>query len=117
MTREIVGALLCSCLIGIGLAAQSSSKEHFLFDGKTTNGWRGFKKPGFPEHGWVVEDGWLKKVAAKTGEPHGGGDIITDAVFDNFDLHFEWRVAPGANSGVKYFVTEDRSGPIAHEYQ
>src|SRR5207302_5291235 len=60
---------------------------------------------------------WLKKVAAKTGEPHGGGDIITDAVFDNFDLHFEWRVAPGANSGVKYFVTEDRSGPIAHEYQ
>jgi hypothetical protein len=38
-------------------------------------------------------------------------------VFDDFDLRFEWRVAPGGNSGIKYFVTEDRDGPIAHEYQ
>ena len=47
----------------------------------------------------------------------GGGDIITVDTFDNFDLQFEWKVAVGANSGVKYLVTEDRSGPVAHEYQ
>ena len=47
----------------------------------------------------------------------GGGDIITVDTFDNFDLQFEWKIAPGGNSGVKYFVTEDREGPIAHEYQ
>src|SRR5207248_5086002 len=43
--------------------------------------------------------------------------IITVDTFDNFDLSFEWKIAPGGNSGVKYLVTEDRSGPIAHEYQ
>jgi hypothetical protein len=102
-------------LAGAALAAQSAGRERSLFDGKTTKGWRGFKKPAFPESGWVVQDGWLKHVAAK-GEP-SGGDIITVDTFDNFDLQFEWKVAPGANSGVKYLVTEERSGPIAHEYQ
>jgi hypothetical protein len=102
-------------LAGVSLAGQSGPHERALFDGKTTKGWRGFKKPAFPAHGWRVEDGWLKKDAAK-GEP-SGGDIITVDTFDNFDLQFEWKVAPGGNSGVKYLVTEDRSGPIAHEYQ
>ena len=102
-------------LAGAALTAQSAGHERSLFDGKTTKGWRGFKKPAFPASGWVVQDGWLKHVAAK-GEPTGG-DIITVDTFDNFDLQFEWKVAPGANSGVKYLVTEERSGPIAHEYQ
>ena len=100
---------------GVTLAAQPAPHERSLFDGKTTTGWRGFKKPAFPAGGWKVEDGWLKHVAAK-GEP-SGGDIITVDTFDNFDLTFEWKVALGGNSGVKYLVTEDRSGPIAHEYQ
>ena len=104
-------------LAGVALAAQPAGRERSLFDGKTTTGWRGFKKPAFPERGWTVENGWLKHAAAAKGEAAQGGDIITVDTFDNFDLTFEWRIAPGANSGVKYLVTEDRSGPIAHEYQ
>ena len=42
---------------------------------------------------------------------------MTLDTFSDFDLRFEWRIAPGANSGVKYFVTEERADPIAHEYQ
>ena len=98
------------------LAAQAP-RERALFDGKTTAGWRGFKKPAFPTTGWVVQDGWLVHKASSGQDSQGGGDIITVDTFDNFDLSFEWKVAPGANSGVKYLVTEDRSGPIAHEYQ
>ena len=101
---------------GLVLAAQAP-RERLLFDGKTTTGWRGFKKPAFPTSGWVVEDGWLKHVKSAGQDSHGGGDIITVDTFDNFDLTFEWKIAPGGNSGVKYLVTEDRSGPIAHEYQ
>ena len=101
----------------VTLAAQSSSQERSLFDGKTSKGWRGFKKTAFPDRGWVIEDGWLKHKATSGQDSQGGGDIITIDTFDNFDLSFEWKVAPGANSGVKYLVTEDRSGPIAHEYQ
>ena len=98
------------------LAAQPVARERALFDGKTANGWRSFKKSTFPDHGWIIQDGWLKKLA-KGSNRDGGGDIITVDTFDNFDLQFEWRVVEGANSGVKYLVTEDRNGPVAHEYQ
>jgi hypothetical protein len=109
--------ILTLAVVGCAIVAAQAPRERLLFDGKTTSGWRGFKKPAFPEHGWVVEDGWLKHVKATGQDSHGGGDIVTVDTFDNFDLTFEWRIAPGGNSGVKYFVTEDRSGPIAHEYQ
>src|SRR5882762_1491260 len=115
MRRSIFGVTVL-ILAGAAIAAQSS-RERSLFDGKTTTGWRGFKKAAFPERGWVVENGWLKHNAAKGEDSAGAGDIITIETFDNFDLQFEWRIAPGGNSGVKYLVTEDRSGPIAHEYQ
>src|SRR5438874_192611 len=116
MRRKLVGLALV-VVAGATLAGQAPRKR-LLFDGKTTNGWRGFKKPAFPDHGWVVENGWLKHVATPKGG-QGGGDIITVDAFDNFDLQFEWRVALGANSGVKYLVSEDRGGgsAVAHEYQ
>ena len=82
-----------------------------LFDGQTTGGWRGFKKSSFPAQGWRVEDGWLHCLGKS------GGDVITDAEFDDFELQWEWKQAPGGNSGVKYFVTETRNSAIGHEYQ
>jgi hypothetical protein len=115
MRRPLL-ALAGLVLAGGALTAQSAARERALFDGKTTTGWRSFKKSTFPDHGWIVQDGWLKKLA-KGHNPNGGGDIITVDTFDNFDLQFEWKVMEGANSGVKYLVTEDRSGPVAHEYQ
>src|SRR4051794_38607872 len=116
MRRQLVGVLL-ALAAGASLAGQGPPARA-LFDGTSPAGWRGFKKPAFPDRGWTVADGWLKHL--KTGEGgQGGGDIITVDVFDNFDLSFEWKVAPGANSGVKYLVTEDRRGAsaVAHEYQ
>ena len=115
MRRPLL-ALVVLVVAGVTLTAQSSARERALFDGKTTNGWRSFKKSTFPDHGWIVQDGWLKKLA-KGNNRDGGGDIITVDTFDNFDLQFEWKAVEGANSGVKYLVTEDRNGPIAHEYQ
>lgn len=115
MRRQLVG-LVVVVLAGATLAGQPSP-DRPLFDGTTTDGWRGFKKAAFPDHGWAIADGWLKHLATAAQKLDGGGDIITIEAFDNFDLSFEWIVAPGANSGVKYLVSEDRSGPIAHEYQ
>jgi hypothetical protein len=116
MSNPLSPALLL-ILAAVTLGGPAASAERPLFDGKTTTGWRGFKKPAFPDKGWAVENSWLKHMAAKGAVSEGGGDIITIDTFDNFDLQFDWRIAPGGNSGVKYLVTEDRSGPIAHEYQ
>jgi hypothetical protein len=98
-------------------AAQRAEGWKLLFDGTSSKGWRGFKKPAFPESGWVIKDGWLTHPASTGQDSRGGGDIITVDTYNDFDLYVEWKVAPGANSGVKYLVTEQRSGPIAHEYQ
>src|SRR5262249_31872264 len=40
---------------------RSERREQFrpLFDGKTTNGWRGYKKDAFPAQGWEIVDGAL----------------------------------------------------------
>lgn len=95
-------------------AAERSAGWTLLFDGKTTAGWRGFRKPDFPAQGWVVEDGLLKSLGQK------GGDIITTSSYDDFEFSWEWKLSPQGNSGIKYFVDEQRGndgGAIGHEYQ
>ena len=83
-----------------------------LFDGKTTAGWRSYGKPEFPQRGWVVEDGCLHLRPRSKG-----GDIITTATFENFEFEWEWKLAPKANNGIKYLVTELRPDAPGHEYQ
>jgi hypothetical protein len=92
--------------------AEKAAGWKLLFDGKTTTGWRNFKKQTFPDKGWVVEDGCLKHVANG-----GGGHIITTGQFDDFELQWEWRIPPRGNNGLKYFITEEGAGAIGHEYQ
>ncbi len=76
-----------------------------LFDGKTTAGWQSARKLGsFPDHGWSVEDGVLSVNKGDGGESRNGGDIITDRKYRNFILKADFKLTPGANSGIKYFV-------------
>jgi hypothetical protein len=83
-----------------------------LFDGESMDHFRGFLKDGMPEKGWVIRDGCIVHEAGG-----GGGDIITRDRFEEFEFMWEWKVAPGANSGVKYFILEERKRTIGHEYQ
>ena len=80
-------------------------------------GWRGYNKPDATETRWRVEDGLLTLPSNGAGDTHGARDLITDATFEQFDLRWEWKIALGGNSGVKYFVLEDRPDAIGHEYQ
>lgn len=78
-----------------------------LFDGKTTNGWRGARLSTFPQKGWLVENGILKVLAGNGEEAANGGDIVTTRTYRNFILKVDFKITPGANSGVKYFVDPD----------
>jgi hypothetical protein len=100
----------CACM------SKCSRKEAFgpwkqLFDGKTTQGWHSFKTQTFPTKGWVVQDGWLHCLGQH------GGDILSDGEFDQFEVEWDWKLDPGGNSGLKYFVLETRSSALGHEYQ
>ena len=75
-----------------------------LWDGKTTEGWRGAKLKEFPADGWAIEDGILKVKKGDGGESTNGGDIVTVKKYRNFELKVDFKITPGANSGIKYFV-------------
>ncbi len=78
-----------------------------LWDGKTTEGWRGAKLDGFPEKGWSIDNGILKVLKSDGGESANGGDIVTTRPYKNFILKVSFKITQGANSGIKYFVDTD----------
>jgi hypothetical protein len=92
-----------------------------LWDGKSSAGWRAAKAPGFPQQGWMINDGVLTIQASGGGEAEEYGDIITADQFSNFELKLEFKISEGANSGIKYFVDPElnkgRGSAIGLEYQ
>jgi Domain of Unknown Function (DUF1080) len=80
-------------------AAERAAGWRLLFDGRTTDGWRGFKLNSMPD-GWKVVDGALTRAAA-------AGDILTTQKFKNFELTLEWKISEGGNSGIFYRGSED----------
>jgi hypothetical protein len=88
-----------------------------LWDGKTGAGWRSVKSQKFPASGWSMADGALRVEGGGGG---GGGDIATTRDYRNFELSIDFKLTPGANSGIKYFVDAGllRKGEsIGLEYQ
>jgi len=83
-----------------------------LFDGADLHGWRSYRGTDAPSTGWRVENGELRKLPGVKG-----GDLITRDQFTDFELAWEWWIAPQGNNGVKYLVTEDRPSAPGHEYQ
>ena len=91
-------------------AAERAEGWQLLFDGETTDGWRGFRRQDMP--GWMVEEGELRRVG-------GGGDIVTTEQFDDFELKVDWKVQAGGNSGIMFRVSEewDRTWKTGPEMQ
>ncbi|MRH98976.1 DUF1080 domain-containing protein [Kriegella sp. EG-1] len=79
----------------------------FLWDGKTTNGWRGAKLDKFPEKGWVMKDGILTVLSSGGAESRNGGDIVTTSSYSDFEISVDFKMTTGANSGLKYFVDSE----------
>lgn len=78
-----------------------------LFDGETSQGWKSARGESFPEQGWLIEDGTLQVCANGGAESVAGGDIVTVDQYTNFWLSVDFKLTPGANSGIKYFVRPD----------
>lgn len=109
------------CIVGaVHLRARDRKSEplkpgewEVLFSRKTHQ-FRGYKLYDFPKRSWKVEKGELKSLA---GAPQI--DLVSLAMYQDFELELEWRIAPGGDAGVLYRVMEDE-GPTWHsglEYQ
>jgi hypothetical protein len=124
---------IASFLVATALAQESTPSPNtltkqekkegwkLLFDGKSTTGWRGAYKTSFPEKGWEIRDGMLIVQPSSGGEAANGGDIVTVDEYGSFDLKVDFKLTEGANSGIKYFVTEQQpqtpGSAIGLEYQ
>jgi len=120
--RIIVSAFAVGLMVSLSLMSAEPNKLtpeeeqagwKLLFDGKTTKGWRGLGRKEFPE-GWDVVDGCIHH------KPEGGGgDITFDGTYEDFEFSVEWKVAPKANSGIKYRVPETpgKQSAFGPEYQ
>ena len=111
---NIVGSALIAVMC-VGNAGRAEEQGKALFDGKTLNGWT--TASGKPvTRGWTVEDGMLVRA-------NRGGAIYSKEEFGDFDLRFEWKIAPRGNSGVKYRLifykkgVFGRPGWLGCEYQ
>ncbi len=110
--------LVSGCKSKINELTESEKSEgwELLFDGKSLDNWKAYNAEGTGS--WLVENGLL--AATGTGSD-SNGYIITKKQYDNFDLKFEWKIAPEGNSGVMYHVIESERYPTPYltgpEYQ
>jgi hypothetical protein len=104
MLNLLAAAMLASVQDNALTDEEKKDGWKLLFDGTSTQGWRGYKKDKCPD-GWQAVDGALTRVK-------GGGDILTVAQYESFELKIDWRVAPGGNSGIMFHVTETEGAPF-----
>jgi hypothetical protein len=100
---------LVAVIVGSSANEVSAQEKEWvsLFDGKTTNGWHTYGKS---EAGaaWQVDDGALHlNIEGKSQDDRG--DLVTDKEYENYHLKVEWKVAPGANSGIIFNIHEDKA--------
>ena len=78
-----------------------------LFDGKTFNGWHSYGKTTVGK-AWTIEDGAIHLNAAdkKNYQTQGGGDLVTNNAYTNFECRVDWKISKGGNSGILFFVQD-----------
>ncbi len=101
---SIIALASCNNVKKEAASTAASAKAASLFDGKTFKGWHNYNDTGTIKS-WTIEDSAL--VCLGTAKDAHGGDIVTDAEYENFELSWDWKMTPGGNSGVMYHVVEN----------
>ena len=112
MTNDMKKALILLSALALACSApkdntltqaEKADGWQLLFDGESLNGWRSFNAPALQGESWIVENGAIA-ATGKGDDAHGY--IVTDKVFENFHLKWDWIISKGGNSGMIYHVQE-----------
>jgi hypothetical protein len=82
--------------------AEKAAGWQLLFDGKSMQGWLDPAKKASPGDAWSIEDGCLKAKA----KPRITEDLVSNKKYRDFELQWDWKIAPVGNSGVKYRIQD-----------
>jgi len=104
LTSGKTGAPQVNSIVNSISPQESADGWSLLWNGRTSEGWKGAKTSSFPQKGWVIDNGILKVMKSDGSESTNGGDIVTTRKYKNFELKVDFRITDGANSGIKYFV-------------
>ena len=80
-------------------AEEDAEGWQLLFDGSTLDGWRTYRQPA-PNLHWQARAGELILTRG------GGGDLITERSWADFELRLEWKISEGGNSGIFFLADE-----------
>lgn len=113
LTVSLITGILSGFAQDLNQLTANEKKEGWklLFTGNTTDGWRGFNLKEIPAS-WKVEEGCLITSGNASGSDMSG-DIITNEMFEDFELSLEWKISAGGNSGIFFHVIE---GPYQAPY-
>ena len=75
-----------------------------LFDGTSLNGWHTFGETSVSPK-WSVDSGAIHFNPKAKGDD---GDLVSNDSFENFDLKLDWKIAQGGNSGILFYVQDDK---------
>ncbi len=114
MTKIVMAGLITFLMITESSAIGGDISEHksnskitqdwvVLFNGETTEHWRGYNSDEFPSEVWKIEGDELVFMPA---ENMGANDIITKEKYTDFELELEWWISEGGNSGIFHSVVE-----------
>jgi hypothetical protein len=110
-------APILTAMIGFAQQANTLSQQEkqqgwvLLFDGQTTKGWHTYLRDTAGSR-WQVRNGAL--VYDPSQPASGGGDLVTDKVYENYELRLEWIISKGGNSGIIFDVQEDPKYPATY---
>jgi hypothetical protein len=117
--RQIIPVLIITLFFNsCGPSSQSvnglSSEEKnegwtLLFNGKNTKGWHKYGG-GSIDSVWKVKEGslCLDTEVKKRLNIKGDWDIVTEEEYDNFHLQLEWQISKNGNSGIIFYIYEDK---------
>lgn len=93
-----------SLVLLISVTSFTSKKPKWvtIFNGKDYTGWHNYNKTGAVADTWKIEDG------AMVLTDKGGGDLVSDKEYGDFELELDWKISEGGNSGVMWGVIEDK---------